>query len=534
MILSESIKIKISNNQIKYYKEKGYDIKGGNEIKEIKISDLPKNSGQKIKVKCDFCNNEKYISLNNYNINTKNGILKYACSRKCAEQKNKDTIEKKYGVSNISLSKEIQKKKEDTCKKNHGVVYPMMKEEIFLKGTKTKEKKYGDKNYNNIEKYKQTSLKKYSVNHPMKSPQVVFNFKKKLKEKWLKKIISNEKYLKLNIVDYDGQYIFKCDCNKNHTYKIDYKLLWQRLLLKTTLCTICNPIDKHISGIENKLLNFIKENYDGEIITSNRNIIKPHELDIYLPEINLAFEFNGLYWHNELYKDKNYHLNKSEECEKQGIHLFHIYEDDWLYKNDIIKSMILNKLGKTKTIIYARKTVVKEITDNKLIKDFLDKNHLQGFVGSKIKLGLYHKNELVSLMTFGKKRLIMKSKSKSENEYELLRFCNKLNTNVVGGASKLFKYFMKNYNPNEITTYADRSHSYGQLYETLGFKFIHKTQPNYFYIVNSHKENRFGFRKDVLVKQGYNKNMTEHEIMLSRKIYRIYDSGSLKYIFNML
>ena len=126
----------------------------------------------------------------------------------------------------------------------------------------------------------------------------------------------------------------------------------------------------------------------------------------------------------------------------------------------------------------------------------------------------------------------MKSKSKT-GEYELLRFCNKLNANVVGGASKLFKYFTKNYSFIEITTYADRSHSNGDLYETLGFNFISKTEPNYYYIVDGIRYHRFGFRKDVLVKEGFNKNKTEHEIMIQREIHRIYNSGNLKFIFNI-
>ena len=207
----------------------------------------------------------------------------------------------------------------------------------------------------------------------------------------------------------------------------------------------------------------------------------------------------------------------------------HIWEDDWNYKKDIVKSMILNKLGKTPNKIFARKTEIKEINDNKLVREFLDINHIQGFVGSKVKIGLFFENELVSLMTFGNRRVAMGKKLTNKGEFELLRFCNKLNTNVIGGASKLFKYFIKNYNPIEITTYADRSFSQGELYRTLGFTFIGKTQPNYYYVINKHKKHRFNFRKDILIKQGFDSNKTEHEIMLERKIYRIYDSGNLKF-----
>ena len=133
-------------------------------------------------------------------------------------------------------------------------------------------------------------------------------------------------------------------------------------------------------------------------------------------------------------------------------------------------------------------------------------------------------------MSFGKQRKNLGSKSK-KNVYELLRFCNKLNTNVIGGASKLFKYFIKNYKPIEIITYADRSFSKGDLYYKLGFNFVHKTKPNYYYILNKTRKNRFNFRKDVLIKEGYDPKKTEHKIMLERKIYRIYDSGQLKFVW---
>lgn len=121
-----------------------------------------------------------------------------------------------------------------------------------------------------------------------------------------------------------------------------------------------------------------------------------------MPELNLAFEYNELHWHSELYKNKDYHINKTKMCKKQNIRLFHIYEDVWNYKQEIIKSMILNNIGKQKHKIFARKCKIKEVTNNKLIRSFLDKNHIQGFVGSSVKIGLYYNDELVSLITLKK------------------------------------------------------------------------------------------------------------------------------------
>jgi very-short-patch-repair endonuclease len=322
---------------------------------------------------------------------------------------------------------------------------------------------------------------------------MIIKMKENKKKKLIDKILEENKNIKhLNTNNENKYYTFECE--KKHIFNIPFVILIQRNSFKTKICTVCNPIDRNFSGLENQMSDFIKDNYTGTIL-ENKKIINSFELDVYLPDLKLAFEFNGLYWHSEIYKENNYHLNKTEECEKQGIKLIHIFEDQWMYKKDIVKSRILNLLCKSEKI-FARKCEIKEIYDNKQIKYFLEKNHLQGFVGSKIKLGLFFNGELVSLMTFGSFRKSMGTNS-IENSYEMLRFCNKLNINVIGGASKLFNYFVKNYKPIEVISYADRNWSNGNLYEKLGFKLSHKTQPNYYYIIDGHRKYRFGFRKDL-------------------------------------
>jgi hypothetical protein len=288
-------------------------------------------------------------------------------------------------------------------------------------------------------------------------------------------------------------------------------------------CSKCSLIN---TKPENELKEWLNT-LNIEIIPNDRKILNGKELDIYIPSHNLAIEFDGLYWHSELYKDKNYHLNKTEICEAKGIKLIHIFEDEWMFKKDIVKSRIKNILGLSDNKIYGRKCIIKEVKTNDKTK-FLDKNHIQGSVGSKVNLGLYYNDELVSIMTFGDLRKNLNQKQE-KGYYELLRFCNKLNANVIGGADKLLKHFIKTYKPKEIISYADRRWSQGELYEKLEFNFIHNTKPNYFYVVNNTRKNRFGFRKDILVKEGYDSNMSEHEIMKERRIYRIYDCGTKKY-----
>ena len=271
-----------------------------------------------------------------------------------------------------------------------------------------------------------------------------------------------------------------------------------------------------------------------DYVENDRNILNGKEIDIYIPNNNLGIEYDGLYWHSNAYKENNYHLNKTNDCEKQDIQLLHIFEDEWINKKEIVKSIIKSKLGLNDVRIYGRKCIIKEI-DGRLCKEFLIENHVQGNINSKVKIGLFYDNKLVSVMTFGVKRIAMGCKINIDGEYEMHRFCNKLNTQVIGGASKLLKYFINTYNPKLILTFADRRYSNGNLYKQLGFEFIENTKPNYWYFKSNdlNRYHRYNFRKDILVKDGFDATKTEHQIMEERGFSRIYDSGNMKFILNL-
>jgi hypothetical protein len=292
-------------------------------------------------------------------------------------------------------------------------------------------------------------------------------------------------------------------------------------------CDHCNDTIIKKSKYEDEIIQFIRTFYTGKILNSNRSVLKRLELDIYLPELNLAIEFNGLYWHSEAAgKDKNYHLLKTELCEQQGIQLLHIFHNEWEYKKDIVKSIIQSKIGKCESI-YARNCEVKEV-DNNLKKEFLVDNHIQGEDHSSVKVGLFYNNELVSLMTFGKSRY------NKNYEYELHRFCNKKFTNVVGGASKLLTYFERNYKPNSLITYADMRYSNGNLYEKLGFDNNGKSNPNYFYFWKTDLtlHSRLKFQKHKLNKllDNFNPELTECDNMKNNGWNRIWDCGNLVFV----
>jgi hypothetical protein len=497
--------------------------------------------------------------------------------RKSEEIKDKTskTILEKYNGKHYMYNETIRDKFKSTMMENHGVEWAQQnvdiknksietwnnnpnKEEIInnrskiLIGKSEKEKQlinnkkietlsflYGT--YDNFLNYrleciKNSSILKYGVKHHLSNTEInskrIESYKRQSAEKIRQSLPDNYQYIShfYNKNKTGIQYeILHTSCDNKSIYNTG--IFKNRIINKDELCLNCNPILSGKSGKELDLLNFIKENYLGEIITNTKSVINPLEVDIYLPELKLACEFNGLYWHSEEYKDKNYHLNKKLECLKKDIQLFHIWEDDWDNKKSILRSMILNKLGKSNKI-FARKCKIKVIEDNKLIREFLDKNHIQGFVGSKTKLGLYYNNELVSLMTFGSLRKNMNSKSK-EGSYELLRFCNKLDVVVIGGASRLFKFFIENYKPVEIISYSDYSRSVGNLYTKLGFSFDKLSDIGYYWFLEFKREYRFNFRKDVLVKQGYDFLKTEVEIMHERGYRRIFDCGMQKWIYNI-
>jgi hypothetical protein len=285
-----------------------------------------------------------------------------------------------------------------------------------------------------------------------------------------------------------------------------------------------------ISNDEIDLLNFIKSIYNGEIIHNDTKLLNGLELDIVIPNLKIAFELNGDRFHSDLYKTRQYHLKKTIECESKGVRLIHIWLCDWISKKDIIKSQIKNILGVTSNKIFARNCILKEV-DSKTSELFLSQNHLQGTTISKWRYGLYYNNELIQLITFGKLRKAT-GRTHIDDSYELLRLCTKLNTIVIGGASKLYKHFILSKNPNYILSFSNRDWSVGKVYETLGMKFKNYTSVGYFYSNGKRKEHRFKHQKHILVKMGFDSNKTEYQIMSERGYYRIWNTGNGIYEYN--
>lgn len=270
-------------------------------------------------------------------------------------------------------------------------------------------------------------------------------------------------------------------------------------------------------------------------ILNDRKVLEGKELDIYLPDQHLAIEYDGLYWHSEeMGKDKNYHLYKTAACAKKGVDLIHIFEHEWVEpeKQEKIKELLKSKLNIGQKIVYARNLEVRYVTNKDILKDFLEKYHLQGYVESELTLGLFDNDELIQVMTFGLPRF------NKNFDIELLRLCTKHGYKVTGGAAKLFEHFKKDNTGLKLITYCDLSKFTGRVYEGLNFKQLTIAMPNYIYVKTQEHgyeiKTRYQCQKHKLLKQGYgNLGNTEQEIMTALGYVKFYDCGNAVYVYEI-
>ena len=320
-------------------------------------------------------------------------------------------------------------------------------------------------------------------------------------------------------------------CNNKNKKDIKHGEFWQEPSshLQGVGCPKCSVI---VSDNEKEIVEYCKI-LTNTVIENERTILNGKELDIYMKENHIAIEYNGLKWHSEQFgKDKNYHLDKTEKCQEKGIRLIHIFEDEWLEHKEIVKSKIKHILKKDNDLpkVYARKCIVKEI-DKDTSREFFGKNHIQGFAPSTVYLGCFFNNELIGVMTFKKER-------KEENNWELNRFATDITKQCVGIGGKLFQFFVKNYNPEYIKSFADRRWTLDKdnnLYTKLGFELEKILKPDYHYVYGNKRIHKFNFRKKNIIKlfkdKKFTLDMTEKEMMSYLNIFRIWDCGLFKYLW---
>ena len=425
-----------------------------------------------------------------------------------------------YGVNVPSQSDDVKQKTQETNLKRYGVRYPMQVEDFRESAKQTNLLRYGKEFAVQSEQVQakriETNLEKYGYPHPSQSDLV----RKKLSDSRIQLHASSipdaearENYLK-----------FAEDPERFIAEHFDHAPTYKTYSMER--------------DVENFLRSLIP---NVKIVSHSRSIIPPYEIDLYLPEYNLAIECNPTYTHNSSLPcysndsplDKTYHKVKSSMCEKAGIFLFHIFGYEWTHKQAIILSMLKNILGKSSTRYYARKLTVVSLSAAEA-EAFFARNHRQGYAQSSIRLGLVSDSgELVSSMLFSRMRnSIGLSASTTENSYELTRFCSRLDASVIGGASKLFNYFCKHFQFDKVVSFSDVAHTRGTLYSKLGFQYVSTSDPGYVWVngtddtyyhrVTCQKRNlpKLFKEPDLDVE-----NQTEAQIMVSHEYVQVFDSG---------
>ena len=519
-----------------YYSDEEFEIIKNCRFERIQRFEERKNKPKVIKLKTKYTK-KQLIEMSGVSENTFNRIIKYLN----IDIKNNDTIDDniikiKDFINSVDIKTFFFKK---TNLEKLGVEYPFQSSLIQEKGKESCLEKYGVEYYNQTEESKKIHKKTVSERYGVENISQIDVVKKKKEELNINKLT----YAKsLNLISIDE---LAKKFNRSEGVIIDdIRLLNLKIIKfnndtrfyieKSNLPILFDFFSKtEMSGksySEKELVDFVKSIYFDEIMENTKRIIPPKELDVYIPKMKIAIEYDGLHWHDENHVDRNYHLTKTNMCNEKGIDLIHVFEDDWLERKEIVKSMIASRLGVYKEKIFARKCQIKEIEKDQA-KIFFDENHLQGFAYGDLYLGLMFNDELIQCICINKKGW-------HDGNVELTRMVTKLNTQVIGGFSKLMKHISDYIEYKSITSYVYKAWFNGKGYIESGFKIVKENNPSYSYVVNGRRVHKSHFRKDKIKKmfergelKFYDSNKTEHENMIENKIYRIYDCGTMKVIY---
>lgn len=438
-------------------------------------------------------------------------------------RKQRQTNLNRYGVESNFNNGPIRESYKKILKQKYDVEHPLQNKELLNKAQQTTLKRHGTLNMIGSEKVKKTIQQRYGVNHVMKNEIIKNKSTYKTKNKKDNFFKTRLEVMNMTIID-ESIFGYKLKCKKCDN--IMSSVLRQKINVKyrddKKLCDKCFPVNTFRSNFEDEVYNELKTVFYDEI-QLNRQYLGM-EIDILIPSRKIAIECNGVYWHSELHKLKSYHKEKKEFIEKQGYNLIQIWEDDWkdVDKRKIIINRLKVKLG-IGNKIYARKCGIKEVK-GKVALSFINNYHLKKYAPASINVGLFYNEELVSITTF------ISRKKSGYTQYEILRNCTKDDNIIIGGISKVIKYFSENYN-SDIYSFADCDWTSlnNSSYTNTGFILEKYTDPGYYWVINGLRRNRQNYMKHKLVKAGFNKNKTEIEIMHGRGYYRVWDSGNLKF-----
>lgn len=476
------------------------------------------------------------------------------------KNKIRSTMLRKYG--NTCLFRDIQFRKhcEEIYFQKTGYQQPFANPDVQEKSQQTFKAKYGVncplQNASILQKAQTTTFAKYGVcncmqNLAVKAKVARTNLKKYGKTCYLSSAEGKRKYHIAMQANYGVDYISQSlrwkvftmhDPSKLENFmqfKSDpVKFIDSNFENSPTLMDLCNSVGVRTEAVNVILNKFNCKNKiaytrsqmetevteaikticpDAIIEHNNRKLIHPYELDIYLPEYKLAIECNPASTHNSTRNtfcstdaptDSNYHKIKTDLCEQKGIFLLHIFGYEWWHSRNIMCSMLRNLLHKNTYRIFARNADLKEI-DSLEANRFLQNCNLDGVISSDVQFGLFFADELVAIMTF--------QFSTTKNCWEIVQFCTKLNTSVVGGASKLLKYFISRYHPSKLMTTSARSHTTGEMFKLLGFQIESRSEPSYQWVdINSENVNA----------------TLKGDTSTSSRYVKVFDSGAINWLWS--
>lgn len=472
---------------------------------------------------CQYNNNKKFAGFNQgyrfcgttvncqcakESVSTKVSTAKskYTAETKTAiQEKRKQTTKNKYGVENVGQTTNARTKHSQTYNNPDRVAT------ITQQVAQTKIKKYGNKHYNNSTKIKETWQQRntdyWQDRFPDKDIQTLMSVEQ-LTELY-NKFTPSEIAKQLNV----------------HIQTV-YRYLNQH--------QIRTPYQ---SSLELEMIRELANLGVTNIVTGSRKLISNNrQIDIFLPDFNLAIEMNGVYWHHDLMPNinKHYHREKFLLAEQNGIQLITIFSNLWedLHIKQKLLDMIASKIGKdSRPCVYARKTLVTKVS-SQVAQDFYNKNHIQGHTPATWHYGLTYKDEIVAIMSFSTPRTgIGKYR---DNTAELVRYAT--SSRVVGGASKLINHFKKQHSIfKQIISYSNNEWSNGNMYKELGFELEADVAPSYFYFDPATKQckHRYNYAKHKLVQQGFDPNKSETEIQRERGFLKIWDCGKRTWILKI-
>lgn len=439
-------------------------------------------------------------------------------------KKRENTLVARYGVTNPACNKEIRGKVRSTNLAKYGGPAPASSIVIRQKIKDTVDAKTSQEQTEIIQKRRRTSAQTFGANTHAQS------------------LLSPETLKRVQQYSYDPEWLYDQHVNQSKTLTEIAEFIgvtttvmsqrFKRLNIEVVRHTKSNGCSKE----EQELLSFVVGllGEDIEIQTNTRSVISPKELDIYIPRYNIAIEYCGVYWHGESNgKDRLYHALKRVACAKQGIRLLQVWSNEWTYQRELVKSRLRNVFRKNTNTVYGRKCTIKMVVTSEA-DAFFAANHIQGKCSVPINYGLYYDEvHLVATMSFARDRF------SNTDRYELVRFAVAQHISVVGGASKLFKAFVNDYNTS-VVSYSDNRWNTGAVYQQLGFTLSHVSQPNYFYFDKLGDTNklfsRHVFQKHKLANklELFDPNLTEWQNMQNNGYDRIWDCGNDVYIWSNL